>query len=89
MENIRDKTIYFGVFVGFYAVEPQNSTKKIHFSNFFGQKQGPGTSLKCEKNKGQDWCQNLAVPIRINSVYVSFCFIYQTSNQVPIEISLD
>ena len=40
-------------FLGFYVVEPQNSTKKIHFRKFFGQKQGPGTSLKCEKNKGQ------------------------------------
>ena len=47
-------------------MEPQNSTKKIHFSKFFGQKQGPGTSLKCEKNKGQHWCQNHPVPIRIN-----------------------
>ena len=35
--------------MGFYAVEPQNSTKKIYFSKFYGQKQGPGTSLKCEK----------------------------------------
>ena len=33
--------------MGFYTVEPQ--TKKIEFSKFFGQKQGPGTSLKCEK----------------------------------------
>ena len=54
VENIRDKTVYFGLLIlGFYAVEPQNSTKKIHFSKFLGQKQGPGTSLKCEKDKGQ------------------------------------
>ena len=46
-------SFFFGSLVGFYVVEPQNSTKKIHFSKFFGQKQGPGTSLKCEKNKGQ------------------------------------
>ena len=32
-------------FLGFYVVEPQNSTKKIYFSKVFGQKQGPGTSL--------------------------------------------
>ena len=42
-------SLFLAFFVGFYAVEPQNSTKRIHFSKFFGQKQGPGTSLKCKK----------------------------------------
>ena len=46
---IKDKTVHhFWLFVGSYAVKPQNSTKKIHFRTFFGQK-GPGTGLKCEK----------------------------------------
>ena len=42
-------SLFLAFWVGFYAVGPQNPTKKIHFSKFFGQKQGPGTSLKCEK----------------------------------------
>ena len=63
LEKIGDSSLFgrkykgqksiFGFFVEFYAVDPQNSPKKIHFSKFFGQKQGPGPCLKCEKNKGQ------------------------------------
>ena len=49
VENKRDKTVYSGLFCGFLCRQPQNSTKKIHYGKFFGQKQGPGTSLKCEK----------------------------------------
>ena len=52
-EKFKVQNSLFLAFLWVYGVEPQNSTKKIHFSKFFGQKQGPGTSLKCEKNKGQ------------------------------------
>ena len=63
LEKIGDSSLFgrkykgqksiFGFFVQFYAVDPQNSTKKIYFSKFFGQKQGPGSSLKCESKKRQ------------------------------------
>ena len=52
-EKFKVQNSLFLAFLWVYGVEPQNSTKKIHFSKFFGQKQGPGTSLKCEKDKGQ------------------------------------
>ena len=52
-EKFKVQNSLFLAFLWVYGVEPQNSTKKIHFRKFFGQKQGPGTSLKCEKNKGQ------------------------------------
>ena len=43
----RQNSLFLAFFVGSYAVEPQNSTSKIHYNKLFGvgQKQGPGSSL--------------------------------------------
>ena len=63
VENIRDKNSLFLTFLlVFYVVESQNSSNKTHFSKFFGQKQGPGTSVKCEKIR-----DSTSVKIRLKS----------------------
>ena len=63
LQNIRDKNSLFLTFLlVFYVVESHNSSNKIHFSKFFGQKQGPGTSVKCEKIR-----DSTSVKIRLKS----------------------
>ena len=57
LQKIGDSSLFDGKYkgqnslflVGFYVVEPKNSTKKIHFSKSFGQQKGRGTGLKCEQ----------------------------------------